>query len=116
MLALTDINTITGVYDFIKACRAVGIKPCVGMEFREDGRLLFIALAKNKKGFAEICELRTHHNLNKTPVAPVAPIFQDVVVIYPLYSVPEQLRVNEFIGIQPHEQNKLIQVLWRPFL
>lgn len=116
MLALTDINTITGVYDFIKACRAVGIKPCVGMEFREDGRLLFIALAKNKKGFAEICELRTHHNLNKTPVAPVAPIFQDVVVIYPMSSVPEQLRANEFIGIQPHEQTKLIQVRWRPFL
>ena len=53
VLALTDINTITGVYDFIKACRAVGIKPCVGMEFREDGRLLFIALAKNKKGFLD---------------------------------------------------------------
>ncbi len=116
VLALTDINTITGVYDFIKACRAVGIKPCVGMEFREDGRLLFIALAKNKKGFAEICELRTHHNLNKTPVAPVAPTFQDVVVIYPMSSVPEQLRANEFIGIQSHEQTKLIQVRWRPFL
>jgi DNA polymerase-3 subunit alpha/error-prone DNA polymerase len=27
-MALTDINTVTGIYDFIKECKAVAIKPC----------------------------------------------------------------------------------------
>jgi DNA polymerase-3 subunit alpha/error-prone DNA polymerase len=33
-MALTDINTVTGIYDFIKECKAVAIKPLVGIEFR----------------------------------------------------------------------------------
>jgi DNA polymerase III alpha subunit (gram-positive type) len=32
-MALTDINTVTGIYDFIKECKAVAIKPLVGIEF-----------------------------------------------------------------------------------
>lgn len=47
-LALTDINTITGIYDFAKACTQAGIKPIVGMEFRDANRLLYITLAKKK--------------------------------------------------------------------
>lgn len=115
-LALTDINTITGVYDFIKSCRMHHVKPCVGMEFREGGRLLFIALAKNNMGFSEICEWRTRHNLQNTEVPPEAPCFKHVVVIYPLSSVPYTLKSNEFIGIEPHEQNKLVQHRWRNLL
>ena len=32
-MALTDINTVTGIYDFITACKNVNIKPIVGIEF-----------------------------------------------------------------------------------
>ncbi len=47
VLALTDINTITGIYDFAKACKEAGIKPIVGMEIRDNvNRLLYITLAK----------------------------------------------------------------------
>ena len=31
-MALTDINTVTGIYDFIKECEAANIKPVVGIE------------------------------------------------------------------------------------
>jgi DNA polymerase-3 subunit alpha/error-prone DNA polymerase len=44
-MALTDINTVTGIYDFIKECKAV-IKPLVGIEFRYNNKLLYIGLAK----------------------------------------------------------------------
>ncbi len=33
-LALTDINCITGIYDFVLECRLNNIKPLVGVEFR----------------------------------------------------------------------------------
>jgi DNA polymerase-3 subunit alpha/error-prone DNA polymerase len=32
-MALTDINTVTGIYDFIKECKAVAIKPIVELSF-----------------------------------------------------------------------------------
>jgi DNA polymerase-3 subunit alpha/error-prone DNA polymerase len=46
-MALTDINTVTGIYDFIKEC-AVAIKPLVGIEFRYNNKLLYIGLAKKR--------------------------------------------------------------------
>jgi DNA polymerase III alpha subunit len=33
-VALTDINTVTGIYDFIRDCESKGIKPLIGMELR----------------------------------------------------------------------------------
>jgi DNA polymerase-3 subunit alpha/error-prone DNA polymerase len=39
----TDINTVTGIYDFTKQCKEVGIKPIVGVEFRQNNRLLLLA-------------------------------------------------------------------------
>jgi DNA polymerase-3 subunit alpha/error-prone DNA polymerase len=32
-MALTDINTVTGIYDFIKECKAVAIKPLLELSF-----------------------------------------------------------------------------------
>jgi DNA polymerase-3 subunit alpha/error-prone DNA polymerase len=53
-MALTDINTVTGIYDFIKECKAVNIKPLVGIEFRYNNQLRYIGLAKNNSGMAEM--------------------------------------------------------------
>src|SRR5690606_19160473 len=62
VLALTDINTVTGIYDFSKACIKAGIKPIVGVEIRDAShRLLYIALAKQQSGIGEICRLLTAH-------------------------------------------------------
>lgn len=49
-MALTDINTVTGIYDFVKGCRAVNIKPIVGIEFRSENQLRYIGLAKKCGG------------------------------------------------------------------
>jgi DNA polymerase III alpha subunit len=44
-MALIDINTVTGIYDFIKGCNAARIKPLVGMEFRSEHELRYIGLS-----------------------------------------------------------------------
>ena len=51
-LALTDINTVTGIYDFYKLCTANNIKPIAGVEIRVENELYYICLAKNQKGIA----------------------------------------------------------------
>ncbi len=49
-LVLTDINNISAAHSFIRLCRENGIKPIVGVEFRNDGKYYYTALAKKSKG------------------------------------------------------------------
>lgn len=115
-LALTDINTVTGIYDFTKACLAEGIKPVVGMEVREENRLLYITLAKKQSGIGEICRLLTDRNVEHLPLQQFAPPFQEVITIYPLSNVPEQLKNNEYVGIRPEQISQLIRERWKPYI
>lgn len=112
-MALTDINTVTGIYDFIKGCDAVGIKPIVGMEFRSEHQLRYIGLAKNASGLAEMNRFLTQHNFDNTIIPFAAPDFKEVFIIYPLENVPVDLKENEYIGIRPEQLQKLILSEWK---
>ena len=65
-MALTDINTVTGIYEFIKECKNVNIKPLVGIEFRDNNKLKYIGLATHFKGVGEMNRFRTKHNFANT--------------------------------------------------
>jgi len=112
-MALTDINTVTGIYDFIKGCETVGIKPIVGMEFRSEHKLRFIGLAKSASGLAEMNRFLTRHNFDNTALPESAPEFEDVFVIYPLENTPLLLKENEYIGIRPEQLQKLVLSDWK---
>ncbi|MEC4113571.1 DNA polymerase III subunit alpha [Myroides pelagicus] len=111
-LALTDINTLYGIYDFVKLCKQANITPIIGMEFREQNELRYIVLAKNELGIAEINKFRTAYNKSKAPLPLIAPDFQNCLVIYPLVNAPKQLKAKEFIGIHPTQTNLLYQSKW----
>lgn len=106
-MALTDINTITGIYDFIRACYKVEIKPLVGIEFRANHQFRYIGLAKNAEGLGEMNRFLTEHNFSGESLPLIAPEFESVFVIYTLENAPAALRENEFIGIRPDEVSKL---------
>ncbi|ESU26668.1 DNA polymerase III alpha subunit [Flavobacterium limnosediminis JC2902] len=112
-MALTDINTVTGIYDFVKECEAVNIKPLVGIEFRWDNKLHYIGLAKNSAGVAEMNRFLTQHNFDSTPLPEFAPEFENTVIIYPFGKQPEQLKENEYVGIRPEQLLKLYNPEWR---
>ncbi|MFQ3213483.1 MAG: error-prone DNA polymerase [Marivirga sp.] len=105
-MALTDINSTTGVLDFANACIKMGIKPIAGVEIRKGDRLLYVALAKNLQGFREINELLTKTNLKEMPLPEQSPYFNHVFVLYPTDNVPTILQQHEFIGIKPFELKK----------
>ena len=107
-MALTDINTVTGIYDFMRACESTGIKPLVGMEFRSNHEFRYIGLAKNASGLGEMNRFLTNHNFSGESLPLIAPEFESVFVIYTLENAPEFLRENEFIGIRPDEVLKLL--------
>ncbi len=106
-MALTDINTVTGIYDFITACKIVNIKPIVGIEFRSKNEFRYIGLAQNASGLAEMNRFLTHHNFKEIPLPMLAPEFESVIVIYSFANAPSVLKSNEYIGIRPEEVGKL---------
>ena len=115
-LVLTDINAISGIYDFKKVCEAAGIKPVVGVEVRNQQKLLYIAIAKEFSGIGEVNQLLTDHHCHEIPLSERAPDFQKVWVVYPLNSFPETLRENEFIGVREEELNQLIRPHYQQYL
>ncbi|HBV17060.1 DNA polymerase III subunit alpha [Chryseobacterium carnipullorum] len=108
-LVLTDINTVTGIYEFKKECENKGIKPIAGVEIRKDGRLLYITVAKEFSGIGEVNKMITDYHCNGKDLCEMAPEFDKVLVIYPLENIPEVLKDNEFIGIREEELTLLIR-------
>ena len=107
-LPLTDINTTMGVADFVVECQKKGVRPVVGVEFRNGNELLYVALAKNNKGFAELNRFLTQHNLTKQPYPESAPEWDEVFVIYPFGKrKPAQLKANEFLGVRFSQLTKM---------
>ena len=108
VLPLTDINTTMGAADFVVECHRKGIRPVLGVEFRNGNELLYVALAKNNVGFAELNCFLTDYNKNKQLYPETAPEWEQVFVIYPFGKRKlNLLRENEFLGVRFSQLTKL---------
>ena len=111
-LVLTDNNTITGIYDFLKTCKEVGIKPIAGVDVRKDSKQLYIAIAKRFEGVGEINRMLTNYNCYGAKLPEQKPGLKKSFIVYPMTNVPEVLEENEFIGIRTEELNYLFRSEW----
>ena len=108
ILPLTDINTTMGVSDFVFECQKQGITPVVGVEFRNGNELLYVALARNNAGFADLNRFLSHHSLSKQPYPEIAPDWGNVFVVYPFGKrKPNTLKENEFLGVRFSQLTKM---------
>ncbi len=119
-LALTNINSTYGAWDFVRLCREQGIKPIAGTEIRNGRELLYILLAANNKGLAWLHDFLSQHLVEKKefPKAP-APFFAesaDGFVIFPLGTkAPNALLPNERIGLGITDMPKLFGTDWKRY-
>jgi DNA polymerase-3 subunit alpha len=104
-IALTDINNTSAWFDFYRACINSGIKPLLGIEFRDESyKPLYIGIAKNNQGLYELNKFQSHHSIEALPLPSRPPRFENVIVIYRYgFCDPDELRDNEFIGINYFE-------------
>lgn len=110
VLPLTDINTTMGVADFVFECKKLNLRPVAGCEFRNGNELLYVALAKDNSGYAELNVFLTQHNISKLPYSEQAPQWENVFVIYPFGKRnPNSLRENEFLGVRLSQLTKLFR-------
>lgn len=120
-LALTEINNTSSYIELLRLCEKnrpfknnltrygdepYALEVAVGVEFRQDHELFYIAIAKNNAGFETINRLLSRHSREKMPFPRRAPELENVFVIYPYAAIePELLRANEFIGVNRHHLN-----------
>ena len=114
--ALTDINCISGIYDFHRLCEKNNIRPVVGVDIRTDNKQHYICLAKNQSGIGEINRLLTQHHCEGNDFPLHHPNLPDVFVVYPLNNYPEKLHRNEYIGIRPEEINLLMNPTLKKYI
>ncbi len=120
-LALTEINNTASYLEMLRLIEEnkslsngltkYGKVPhdlhlAVGIEFRNENEVCFIALAKNNQGFETMNRFLSacHREGRKIPLR--APDWEHIFVIYPLGKIEaDQLRAHEYVGIGPHELN-----------
>ena len=116
-LTLTNINSTCDSWEFVKLCREAGVKPVLGVEFRNEDKLLYILIAANNKGLSWIHSFLSEHLLEKKDFPEPGPDLSffldswDGFVIYPLGAKsPEDLVPNERIGLLPAELTRLFTI------
>lgn len=91
-LGLTDHHLLTGMVEFVKACKETGIQPVIGLEIDlEQGPLQL--LATSVEGWANLCRLSSALALRDNPDAPCSleTLFQHSKDLIALSENPEWL-------------------------
>ena len=80
---LADINTVTGVSNFLRAARDTKhIMPLVGVDIRNGDEPLYILISTSQSSFAEINAFLSDHLMNHKPFPTYPPTFLSVTVVY----------------------------------
>ncbi len=114
-LVLTDINNTSACLDFVRMAPEYGVKPIVGVDFRNGASQQFILIAKNNHGFQQINGFLSGLLLKNTFKVPEkAPFLEDVAVVYPLdkHLETEEVAANEFIGVKAEDLTSHRMMNW----
>ena len=110
-VVLTDVNNTSACLNFIRLAPNYGIRPLIGIDFRDGARQLYVGIAKNNEGFKQLNTFLSQHKNNNLPLPEEAPLLEDVVFIYPYEQVllldKLVFREEEYIGISIGDLRKL---------
>ncbi|MCQ0112626.1 DNA polymerase III subunit alpha [Zhouia amylolytica] len=98
-LALTDINNTSACLNFIRKAESYGIKPLVGVDFRNGVDQQFVGIARNNHGFKQLNDLLSAHLHAEKLIPQQAPELSDVFIVYPF----EKVLLNEMDTFKPYE-------------
>ncbi|MBO0342458.1 DNA polymerase III subunit alpha [Flagellimonas profundi] len=98
-LVLTDINNTSAGLNFVRKAPEFGIKPILGIDFRNGTQPSFIGIAQNNEGYLELNNFLSRHLHDGSKIPERAPNFKNAFVVYPF----EQVLLNELDNFQEHE-------------
>jgi len=110
-LALTDINNTSAGLNFVRKAHEFGIKPILGIDFRNGVDQCFVGIAKNNNGYHELNNFLSDHLHQERKFSPQAPAFKDAYIIYPFEKVllnkQSSFLEHEYIGISIRDLRRL---------
>ena len=91
-VALADVGSVSGIPEFISACKAAGIKPIIGAKFGE-----YTLLCKNKQAWLKLIRLTSvaHKNYKDKPILPQEYLPVEDGDFFVLEGVPPTYYLNE---------------------
>jgi DNA polymerase III subunit alpha len=118
-LALTDINNTSGCLEFVRLSSEYGIKPLIGIDFRNGVSQQYVGIAKSNEGYIQLNEHLSAHLHGQKPFKEEAPPLPEAYIIYPFEQVKAlkktHFRENEFIGVSIESLRKLKFSQYRKF-
>lgn len=97
---LTDINNTSACIDTVRRANDVGLKPILGIDFRNGVQQQYIGIARNNEGFLELNNHLSKHLHSNDAFDELAPEFNHAYVVYPLNVYKgHTLKPNEYIGV-----------------
>lgn len=109
-MALTDINNTSVGLDFVRLAHKFGVRPVLGIDFRNGARQQYVGLARNNAGYRELNEHLSIHAHNGRLFEDRAPVFEHAFIVYPyryFEGDPEQLQPHEYIGVRLKDLDRL---------
>lgn len=105
---LTDINNTSACLETVRIASEYGLRPILGIDFRNGAEQKYVGIAMNNEGFRELNEHLSAHLHSKEKFEERAPEFNNAFIIYPASTYRGWgLRGNEFIGIGPKDLLRL---------
>lgn len=109
-LALTNVNSTTDAFLFLRECVKHGIKPILGVECRDGSAFRYILLAQDMEGWLQINRFLSGHLHKGIPFPVRAPYLPNTFVIYAWGTQQLQtLAPHERVGVRPRELNRLFR-------
>lgn len=111
---LTDINSTTACLEVLRLAPKYGVKPILGVDFRNGAQQEFVAIAKSNHGFKNInTYLSQFLHQSSYTIPNRCDALDEVIVVYPFKKpIHFELREHEFIGIDIDDLNKLPFSKW----
>ncbi len=95
--ALTDINSSSAAMDFVRLSAKYGIRPVLGIDFRNGVEQKYVGIARSNEGFYALNRHLSAHLHAGIPFDQ-APVDRDVFVVHPLHSLSSRC-----IGLEQRE-------------
>ena len=98
--ALTDINNTSACLETIRLAGEKGVRPILGIDFRNQTQQQYVGIAQNNEGFYELNSHLSEHLHEAKDFNPIAPMFKHAYIIYPFVNYTGWiLQENEYIGV-----------------
>ncbi|MBT8378230.1 MAG: PHP domain-containing protein [Ignavibacteria bacterium] len=103
-IALTDTNSMQGIVPFVKAARDKNIKPIIGclIDDPKNEKDYIITLAKNSKGYSNICKIITSRKLNDdfSIAQLLKEKLENLIIISPSLEILRHISVRENLFVE----------------